>query len=392
LDFFGGHTQQHVDELMKKLLVVSLVSVLIGACSEQTPPPRVVVKLSEQTISVYGHWIREADGSVMQDSQPSGLISWRDKLVTLSDRSAILEQRLRLHLLNPQSAQLENQGMQMTLADNLSQSCFASYLSDNPDLEALVGDPQDDTVFYMVTEDASYAAAMSAECRAKYLDSGATEYPILLVRMQIVDDSSVHMTHVRPIQYTRSMQVGNFPNDGIEALAFGQNRTLYLGLEKDINKQARVFTVHMDNQFWLSDDFAQVSEPKLKLPQFEHGNHPINGMDYYQTDLGKEFLIASARNDESLWIIDLAGERDTRIIKMEFYAELNADTDNCQDWEKMDNASIEGVAVMDETLWMVNDPWKEVYKKNIICSQNRVNYEQYSPLLFSVAIEPSWFE
>jgi hypothetical protein len=376
---------------MKKLFVVSLVSVLIGACSKQTPPP-VMVKPSAQSISVYGHWIREFDGSVMQDSQPSGLLSWRDKLISLSDRSAIPEQRLRLHLINPHTAQLDNQGMPLTLADSLATSCFASYLSDNPDLEAIVNDPQDDTVFYMVTEDASYAEVMSPECQAKYRDSGATDYPILLVRLQLTTTNTVLMTHVRPIQYAVSMQVGNFPNDGIEALAFGQNRTLYLGLEKDLNKQARIFTLHMDKDFWHSDDFAQVNEPQLKLPHFEHGNHPINGMDYYQNDVGQEFLIASARNDESLWIIDLAGKRDTRIIKMEFYAELNADTDNCQDWEKMDNASIEGVAVMDETLWMVNDPWKEVYKKNIICSQNRPNYEQYSPLLFKVAIEPSWFE
>ena len=77
---------------------------------------------------------------------------------------------------------------------------------------------------------------------------------------------------------------------------------------------------------------------------------------------------------------------------MEFYAQLSTSTDNCRDAEIMDNASIEGVAVIGQTVWMINDPWKEAYPKNILCLQNKTNYENYSPLLFSLAIQPSWFE
>ena len=32
---------------------------------------------------------------------------------------------------------------------------------------------------------------------------------------------------------------------GFEALTFGQARTLYVGIEKDIKKQARVFSLQM---------------------------------------------------------------------------------------------------------------------------------------------------
>ena len=83
------------------------------------------------------------------------------------------------------------------------------------------------------------------------------------------------MSHIRPIQFTADMQIGDFPNDGIEALAFGQARTLYLGVEKDSHKQARIFSLQMHSEFWQSDEFAVVTKFALKLPVFESGNHPL---------------------------------------------------------------------------------------------------------------------
>ena len=366
---------------------------LLSACTPSVSDiSDITVPKEELTFGVYGRWITEPDGSVMLDPQPSGLVRWRDKLVTLSDRSAIETQRLRLRAIDPVNAGLTDGGMKMVLSTEVKQSCFASYIGDNPDLESLVVDPDDDSVFYMITEDATYAEELSPSCQHKYQDTGSSAYPNLLVRLQLSDEHKVLMTHVRPLQYAAELAVGDSPNDGIEALGFGANRILYLGLERDSFKQARVFTLNMDATFWQSDEFAPVTDAKLKLPKFEKGNHPINGMDYYQTQSGEGYLIASARNDGKLWIIDISGQKETRIIAMEFYAQLTSSTDNCQDYEKMHNASIEGVAVIDQTLWMINDPWKEVYPKNIVCLQNKSNYENYSPLLFSLAIRPSWFE
>lgn len=375
---------------MKSMLLACVALSMCVSCSQ--PDVKKVSQKEESQLSVYGRWITEPDGTVMLDPQPSGLIHWRDKLVTLSDRSAIEQQRLRLRPITPQTAQLVQDGFKMILSDSVAQGCFGPYVGDNPDLESLVGDPDDDKVFYMITEDGTYAEPMPQHCQTQYKNTGSTEYPNLLIRLELQDDQQVIMTHVRPLQYAAEFKVGNSPNDGIEAMAFGKNRMLYLGLEKDSNKQARVFSLQMNADFWQSTDFASVKEPKLKLPKFAQGNHPINGMDYYQTAQGKEFLIAAARNDSKLWIIDLSGEKDTRILAMEFFAQLDTATDNCQDWEKMDNASIEGVAVIGQTLWMVNDPWKEVYPRNIICAQNKKHYENFSPLLFSVAISANWFE
>ena len=374
-----------------KIIILTVMAVgLLGACSPSVNTP--ITFDSNVINSVYGHWITEPDGTVMLDPQPSGLVSWRGKLVTLSDRSAIETQRLRLRALDPASAALVDEGMKMELSTQVAQGCFGNYLADNPDLESLVVDPDDDSVFYMITEDASYADEMSIICQQTYQDTGSSAYPNLLVRLHINSENKAIMTHVRPLQYGHELAVGDSPNDGIEALAFGPERTLYLGLERDSQKQARVFSLQMAADFWQSDAFAPVTDAQLKLPKFDKGNHPINGMDYYVTPDGNSYLLAAARNDSKLWIIDLKGKKETRILALEFYAQLTNTTDNCQDYEKMANASIEGVAVIDQTVWMVNDPWKEVYPKNIICLQNKSNYENYSPLLFSLPIQASWFE
>jgi len=346
----------------------------------------------EQKLQVNGHWIMEQDGQVMLNPQTSGLVKWRDGLLTLSDRSADPSQRLRLRTIIKENALLSGPDLPMILSEVLQTGCFAAYISDNPDLEALTVDPENDRVFYIITEDASYAEPMSEACQQKYLNSGSTNYPTLLVRLELQANNTALMTHIRPIQFTADMQIGDYPNDGVEALAFGQDRTLYLGIEKDSNKQARVLSLQMHSEFWQTDEFAVVTKFALKLPVFDSGNHPINGMDYYQTPDGREFLLAAARNDETLWVVDLSGQKETVILPIDFFAEIQTNSEGCENYEVMDNASIEGVAVVDETLWLINDPWKAVYLNNVQCLQNRAHYQKFAPLLFSMPIQKEWFD
>jgi hypothetical protein len=280
--------------------------------------------------------------------------------------------------------------MPMNLSEHVAQSCFASYLRDNPDLEALVVDPDDDRVFYVATEDAS-SETLSEACQQKFADTGSTEYPSLLIRLALQEDNSARITHVRPIQFSTDMHIGDFPNDGLEALAFGNDRTLYLGLEKDRDDQARIFSLKMDAEFWQGSDFAQVRDLKLRLPTFDKGNHPINGMSYYQHK-GAGYLIAAARNDETLWIIDLAAQKDTRIVPLKFDAPITPGDTPWGELERMDNALIEGVAVEGKTLWLINDPWKLVYTKNIQCELNQKKFKSMAPLIFSLAIQDKWFD
>jgi hypothetical protein len=372
------------------------VGFMIGVCSLFVScgknPESTQVEQVEQNLQVYGHWIMEQDGQVMLNPQTSGLVKWRDGLLTLSDRSAHPSQRLRLRTISKDDALLIGPDLSMVLSEKLQTSCFAAYISDNPDLEALVVDPDDDNVFYVVTEDASYAAPMSEVCQQKHINSGSTIHPTLLVRLELQASNTVLITHIRPIQFTADMQIGNFPNDGVEALAFGQARTLYIGIEKDSSKQARIFSLQMDSDFWQSDEFAVVKNFSLKLPVFDSGNHPINGMDYYQTPNGRDFLLVAARNDETIWVVDLSGEKETVILDIDFFAEIQTNSEGCENYEAMDNASIEGVAVTGNTLWLINDPWKAVYINNVQCEQNRAHYQMFAPLLFSVPIQPTWFD
>jgi hypothetical protein len=363
-----------------------------GKNTVTTPAAKSSTQTStEGKLRVNGHWITELNGQVMLNPQTSGLVKWRDGLLTLSDRSADPSQRLRIRSIDHQNAKLNGPNWPMVISEQLEKSCFAEYVTNNPDLEALTVDPDDESIFYIVTEDASYAEPMTEECQQKFQGSGSTNYPSLLVRLALQPNDTVLITHIRPIQFSTEMQIGDFPNDGIEALAFGQDRMLYLGIEKDTNKQARILSLSMDETFWQSTDFAAVAEVAAKLPLFESGNHPINGMDFYQTSDGQEYLLVAARNDESLWVVDLSGKKEAIVLPIDFYAEIKTNSEGCEDYEKMNNASIEGVAVIGQTLWLINDPWKAVYTKNIKCPQNQANYEKFAPLLFSLPIQADWF-
>jgi len=72
--------------------------------------------------------------------------------------------------------------------------------------------------------------------------SGSKDYPSHLVRLELTKNNVLLITHVRPIQFDTDFNIGNFPNDGIEGMAFGQNNTLSLGLEKDSKGSARIFS------------------------------------------------------------------------------------------------------------------------------------------------------
>lgn len=358
--------------------------ILLCACT-------TALQASPTGLKLFGYWITETNGDVMLDPQTSGLKKWRGQLLTVSDGSAHPSQRLKFAKIDSKTAKLSASRLPMQLSKRVRNSCFVDYLSVEPDFEALVVDTDDDSVFYLVTEDASRSGGMSEGCEASYAETGSTEYPTLLVRLALQQDELI-MTHVRPLQFDSAFQVGNFPNDGIEGMAMGPDRTLYLALERDQAGQPRVFSLLLDEHFWASDGFAPVADPKLKTPTFESGNHPINGMDYYQAPSGETYLVAAARNDEEIWFINLDNTKNTVIIPVHFMAQIAPPTNKCPEWEVMDNASLEGVAVDGETLWLINDPWKVNYLKNVQCDVNKSHYEKMAPLLFKMEINPRWFD
>ncbi|QPG06087.1 hypothetical protein IT774_02330 [Salinimonas marina] len=378
---------------MKQLvLMVAALTAGLSGCSEPSPADSASDNPAPeaQVVSVKGQWLTEADGSIATDPQPSGLSSWQNQLVTISDGSADSSQQRQLHIIDPTTAKLAPKTAKMRLGSRVRRSCFAAYLGSEPDLEALIADPIDPEVFYTVTEDATRTGALSSRCQKRYSDSGSTDYPTLLLRLERLDDGDILMTRVRPLQFKSAQAVGDFPNDGVEGMALGENGRLYLGLEKDKAGKPRIFSVDMTDGFWETTDFAPVSEPALQLPQLHEGSHPINALEYYiHPETNQPYLLAIARNDNELWVIDATGERPARQIKMDFLAPAGGE--QCSAYERMDNASIEGVTVVDGTLWMINDPWKVNYLKNIQCQSNQANYEAMAALLFSTPLQNSWF-
>ena len=383
---------------MKKLVAIVVVSSIVTFCVGCTPDHNsadvitedVIAKNKSKAVPLVGSWIIDLDTGVMIDPQTSGLKYDNGYLYSLSDASAHDSQVKRLHKISPDNSQIMDKFGPSEFSDRVRNSCFYDYLADKPDYEGLAPIPSEEDAWVFVTEDASRSKQLSKSCQQQFANTGSTFFPTLLVRLKLSDES-IEVTHVRPIQFPISAQVGDSPNDGIEGLTFTKDNRLLLGLEKDANKQPRVFEVAIDDKFWQASDFAVVSDSELLLPTFEQGNHPINGMDvYYPSPDSDGYLLAAARNDSELWVVDLAKSKPTKRIKLAFFAPSGDAA--CESTHLMDNASIEGVAVVDNYVWMVNDPWKVNYLKNVVCASDEYRYQQMAPLLFKMKIEDAWFE
>ncbi|MFC3121229.1 hypothetical protein ACFOHL_06320 [Agaribacter flavus] len=342
-----------------------------------------------QVNTLQGKWILEKDGSTMLNPQTSGLVMKDGVLYSVSDASADESQIKRLHMIDPNSARVINKSEGMAFDEFVKNSCFYSYLAGEPDYEALVPDPYLDDAWIWVTEDASRGEPLSGECQRQYGDSNSTTYPTLLVRL-VQEGDALRVIGVRPLQFDTHDGLADLPNDGIEGLALTKDKKLLLGLEKDGAGQPRVFSVTLSSDFFDSLLFARVKDAGLKLPTFDSGSHPINGMDVFYRSNGDGYLVAAARNDNELWIIDLQKQKETVIVPLEFFAPSNT-SQNCAAFHLMDNASLEGVAIADGTIYLVNDPWKENYHKNLVCPQDKTAYDRFSPLLFQLAIDDAWF-
>lgn len=389
-------------------LIVAL-SIWLGACSydssDNAPTDKDrKVMLVDTTIQLSGDWIVEPNAKAMFDPQTSGLSFADGVLYTVSDGSAHESQVQQIHKLNPQNGAIIGRLGPLKLSPTVAASCFASYLQNKPDYEAIVTDSGKPNTWLLVTEDASKAKALSEDCAAKFAKTGSTDYPTLLVQVQLIDNI-LYVNGVRSLQFEESFSVGNFPNDGIEGMAVTKDNRILFGLEKDANTQARVFEVDYTNDlFEVLDDFIAVRDSLLWLPEFEQGNHPINGMDiYYPDNSNSAFLVLAARNDDQLWFVDINKQAPTKIINVDFSV-------NCREGEVLDetkqlqqerkilsthsiaNTALEGVAIFKDRMYLINDPWKKVYKDNQTCAKDQSNYDTMSPMLFQTIIDPKWLK
>jgi WD40 repeat protein len=389
---------------LQKKCQLALVLLTMGCMAACTQAPQTK-KEPTHSLSIVGDWILEQDGSSMIDPQTSGLSYYQGMLLSVSDGSADNSQIQKLHQINPQTGAIMGRLGPIQLADKVKDSCFVSYLSTRPDYEALVSVPNKQDTWLLVTEDATRAGDISDTCQQRFANTGSTYYPTLIVQVELID-SQLMLTGVRALQFAPQHQLGDFPNDGIEGMAITRDSKVLLGLEKDANTQARVFELALtDNLFDSLDEFVRVDDSQLLLPAFSEGNHPINGMDvYYPDDSDQGYLIAAARNDDQLWILDLKKQKTTKILDIKFAVncrlaidvadgQSNAlDSNQVASTHPIANTALEGVAVSGETLYLINDPWKRVYADNTTCANDQDKYDRMSPMLFSLPIDKKWFQ
>jgi hypothetical protein len=382
-----------------KHVLILLLSVSISALFGCTTQPELSSPIdanapsTNTTLTLTGQWLLDANGELIIDPQPSGLTMWQEQLVMIADASANDTQVKRLHFINPLNAQRTALSPIYQISPDLTQSCFNQYLLSKPDLEALVKDPANPNGFITVTEDASTLGKLTDACQVAFRETNSTVYPTVLVRLHW-DGAQLTVTGVRAVQFPKNAQIGNSPNDGVEGLSIDGN-TLFIALEKDAHYRARVFTTELDEEFWLDNGFVQVVDQKLSIPELNQPSkrsvpHPINGSDIFEYN-GSKWLLAAARNDNQLWLIDIAKQRPTKIVNLRFMAPTQLGSQfaalDCPATTLMDNASLEGVAVAEGNVYLVNDPWKRNYWKNIKCESTRSAYaEHMNGLLFTTTV------
>lgn len=339
-----------------------------------------------------GQWITDLQGHTLTDPQTSGL-TWRQgELLSLGDQSATPELRMKIFRIAPDTGKFITAPIDITLSESVRKSCFGDYLANSPDLEALTWDRVDAQTLITVTEDAS-RAQLSPACARKYAQTYSTSFPTLLLK--ITTDAALtraEITAVRPVQFPADAGVGNLPNDGIEGLAIDDHQNLYLGLEKNMAGLPAIFKTRLTPDFWTRDNFVKVIDANLTLPELDDRGHPINDLDFMPSPVPGHpgYLIAAARNDDELWVFDLTNRVKPFVQHLQFFVETDR-SGLCPVYERVVQTALEGVAVHGQTLYLVNDPWKQHYPDNIQCEVNAPHFLKMAPLLFKQPIDPRWF-
>lgn len=346
------------------------------------------VATTDSPIPLKSIWVKNTKGEVIHDPQTSGLVLRQGQFLSIGDGSASKAMQLTLLPIDPKTAVLSDSRFPLTQSKTVKNGCFSPYLSYGPDLEALAIHPKDDNVIIIVTEDA-YRFKLKGDCQKRYGNTGSTQHPTVLLRVELQPDNTGIITHAKALQFPAQYDVGNSPNDGIEGLTFGAGNTLYLGLEKDAKGKARIFELQVNDAFWASTKQAVVKDSGFSLPELNDGkNHPINALAYYPDSEKGGFLFAAARNDNQVWVIDTLKQKASQIVYLSFLAESLAP--DCPAWEPMNNYSIEGMVVVDKKLWLINDPWKKNYYKNARCQQMKPYYKKMAPLLTHLPLKSEW--
>lgn len=104
--------------------------------------------------------------------------------------------------------------------------------------------------------------------------------------------------------------------------------------------------------------------------------------------MGVFYLFGVVRNDNELWVIDVSG---SKLIKCIFIIFDVVGDQSCEQYI-MDNLLMEGLVIIENILWIINDFWEKNYFKNVMCEVYKKCYEDLVFLLFLLEINSVWFE
>ena len=125
------------------------------------------IQAAAAELHLAGKWLTDETGQTLADPQSSGLTLRHGELVHIGDNSSAVPMRNILLRINPQTGQLIAPPVNITVASDLQNSCFAELLTNYPDWESLTWDREDDTTLVSVTEDSS-DFSLSPQCAKRY--------------------------------------------------------------------------------------------------------------------------------------------------------------------------------------------------------------------------------
>jgi len=359
-------------------ILLLALSTWVGAEDRPTTPDVPVTTLAP----VKGVWVLTSEGktvpaeSFRRGLQTSGLFHGQGLLWSVGDQRS--QYPGHLLLVDPSTGRLVGRPIRLEAPDDDSDSLVAAYRAlSNSDLEGLTRHPSKIDTLYAVTEDKHQwvieirldapAGVSIASARETVREARAARIRARLVRISKLEFPE----NVRPFRddtNSRLEGVTFFPGENALLLAYERlddelPRLFRVGFESDGGVQRRPSLVPID--------FSKVSRRSDK----SRARLNINGVVAFER-AGRKWVIAVARDQERLLIIDLEARRVVRALDLELRS---------PEGKRMLWVSPEGVAADPGVgkVWVINDPDSIRGNYRLLKDEKATGkFAEYAPQLF----------
>jgi hypothetical protein len=334
------------------------------------------------TVELRGRWILDTGGKPIPPEtfrrglQPSGLV-WRDGVL-----ASIGDQRSQypghLFRIDPASGRLLGSPARFSVTETQAKSSphFARYRElPNADFEGIAILPMSNGTLLAVTEDKTpWIAALRPSMFLRTSPSRAPPAPIQsLTRLRFPDG-------LEPWRGKTNFRIEGIAISDEES---SEAKTVYLAYERATDNLPRILTTSLTAALsgkeaqleTLAIDFASLPKRPDKGPALLN----VNDIQFLRRR-GKPYLIAIARDQERLLLIDLKARKIKRWIDLDLRDPKG---------RRMHWVSPEGLAFdeKDDHLWVVNDP-DSVRGNYKLRGEEKASghFASYVPLLFEMKL------